>query len=294
LIDYEKALAADVIFAALPAGESMELAKMALDSGKLFIDLGADFRLRDENDYAKWYGGEFIYKKIHESAVYGLPEFNREKIKSARIIANPGCYPTGIALALYPALKNNIVEPDIIADSKSGASGAGKSLTESTRFCAVNESLSAYKVFSHRHTPEIAQTLSEMAGEKISVTFTPHLLPIDRGILSTIYCRYNQNKKNIKIDLENLYKDFYKDEFFVRIQKSASIKTVARSNFCDISVFESERCAPDYAPADPDKLIIVSVIDNMIKGAAGQAIQNMNIALGLDEKSGLDFLPSAF
>jgi N-acetyl-gamma-glutamyl-phosphate reductase len=264
----------------------MELAKLAFDSGKLFIDMGADFRLRDERDYAKWYGGKFLYKELHESAVYGLPEFNREKIRSAKIIANPGCYPTSVALGLYPLLKNNIIEPkNIIADSKSGASGAGKSLTESTGFVNVNESLSAYKVFSHRHSPEIDRTLSEMAGEEINITFTPHLLPIDRGILSTIYCDKKScgYKKNLDSDVENIFKDFYKDEFFVRIHKSASIKTVSRSNFCDISVFENN-----------GKIIIISVIDNMIKGAAGQAIQNMNIALGLDEKSGLDFLPSAF
>lgn len=284
----------DVIFASLPAGLSEEIAKKCFEKNILFIDLGADFRLSNEDDYKKWYKKDYKYKEIHKEAIYSIPEiikydnfYNKKSLKKAKIIGNPGCYPTSIALALSPALINKIIEKeDIIIDSKSGATGAGRELTLNTHFTECNEAFAPYKIAEHRHTPEIEQTLSNIYGEDIKITFVPHLLPINRGILSTIYTKL-KNKNSLE-NIYNLYKDFYKDSKFIRvlnIGNIANLKNVKYSNYCDISIHIDERT---------NKLIIVSAIDNMVKGAAGQAIQNMNIALGFEEDAGLNMIPPAF
>ena len=222
-----------------------------------------------------------------KNSVYGLPELNKEKIKKSKLIANPGCFPTSIELGLMPLLKNSLIETKgIICDSKSGATGAGRGLSLSSHFPELNENFAPYKVGAHRHTPEIEETLGVMANDKVTVTFTPHLLPINRGILSTIYCT---PKESVDLEnLHNLYKDFYKDEPFVNILplgETACTKNVRYSNYCDISLHLNHR---------KDQIIVVSTIDNMLKGAAGQAVQNMNIVLGLDETEGLTFISPAF
>ena len=284
----------DVVFASLPAGLSDEIAKKCFEKKILFIDLGADFRLSNEEDYKKWYKKDYKYKEIHKEAIYSIPEiikydnfYNKKDLKKAKIIGNPGCYPTSIGLALAPALANKIIEKeDIIIDSKSGATGAGRELTLNTHFAECNEAFAPYKIAEHRHTPEIEQTLSNIYGEEIKITFVPHLLPLNRGILSTIYAKLKD--KNSLENIFNLYKEFYKDAKFVRvlnIGNIANLKNVKYSNYCDISIHIDERT---------NKLIIVSAIDNMVKGAAGQAIQNMNIALGFEEDSGLNMIPPAF
>lgn len=284
----------DVIFASLPSGLSEEIAKKCFEKNILFIDLGADFRLSNEEDYEKWYKKDYKYKEIHKEAIYSIPEiikydnfYNKKDLKNAKIIGNPGCYPTSIALALSPALINKIIEKeDIIIDSKSGATGAGRELTLNTHFTECNEAFAPYKIAEHRHTPEIEQTLSNIYGEDIKITFVPHLLPLNRGILSTIYTKL-KNKNSLE-NIYNLYKDFYKDSKFIRvlnIGNIANLKNVKYSNYCDISIHIDERT---------NKLIIVSAIDNMVKGAAGQAIQNMNIALGFEEDAGLNMIPPAF
>ena len=275
----------DVIFAALPHGLSEELAAKCDGKGKVLIDLGADFRLTDEKEYTKWYGLEYKYPSLHEKTLYCLPEINREKIKDIDIIANPGCYPTSIALGLMPAIKNGLVSTDtIIIDSKSGVTGAGRGLSQTTHYPDNNEAFSAYKAGLHRHTPEIEQTLSMFAGKKVNVTFVPHLLPVNRGILSTIYVKTEKTFDEIY----TAYEEAYKNEKFVRLQPKgsfANIKNVRCSNYCDISLHFDEHTKT---------LIITSAIDNMVKGAAGQAIQNMNIRLGFDEDEGISMLAPSF
>lgn len=276
----------DVVFASLPHGLSQEIAAACSAGNKLFIDLGADFRLESAEEYKKWYGCEYTNQALHDEAVYGLCELNYEDLKTAKIIGNPGCYPTSVALGLYPALINRCVNTDgIIIDAKSGVTGAGRSMTQNTHYPELNESFYAYKAGAHRHTPEIEQTLSQMAGEKISVTFVPHLLPVNRGILATMYLK---SKGKTLPELHNLYKDFYADTYFVRILPLgayADIKQVKYSNYCDISLHEDPHTG---------MFIVCSAIDNMVKGAAGQAVQNMNIASGLSETTGLKFVPPAF
>jgi len=279
--------AADIVFAALPHGLSEGLAQECFEKGKIFIDLGADFRFYDEKKYKEWYGLDYKHTEVHNQAVYALPELFRDKIKGKKIIGNPGCYPTSAALALAPAIKNNLISSTgIIADSKSGVTGAGRGLTQATHFPDCNEAFGPYKVASHRHTPEIEQTLGELFEEKVTITFVPHLLPVNRGILTTAYARLE--KDLTEDDIHKIYVDFYKDEYFVRVLPkglTANIKTIKCSNFCDISV---------HLDARTNTLITVSAIDNMVKGAAGQAVQNMNILLGLDEKIGLEYVPPAF
>ena len=277
----------DVIFTALPHGLSEDIAKKAIDNKKICIDMGADFRLSSEAEYETWYGKKFTQPELHTNSVYGLPELNREKIKECTLIANPGCYPTTIELGLMPLLKNALIKLDgVICDSKSGTTGAGRGLTLNTHFPEENETFAAYKVGAHRHTPEIEETLSTMASNKVSITFTPHLLPINRGILSTIYCT-PKDKVNLE-EIHKLYVDCYKNEPFVNILplgETASIKNVRLTNDCFISLHLNHR---------QDQIIVVSTIDNMIKGAAGQAIQNMNIILGFNETDGLNLIAPAF
>lgn len=277
----------DIIFTALPHGLSEQIALKALDQNKLVIDMGADFRICNENTYEQWYGKKFDVKSIHPFAIYGLPEINRNNIKTAKIIANPGCYATSIELALLPLVEKNLIyTKDIICDSKSGATGAGRGLSLSTHFTECNENLSAYKIDGHRHIGEIEEILTSKSKDNVEICFTPHLLPINRGILSTIYTKL-PNKEDLET-IHSIFKSYYEDCPFVKILdlgESANIKNIKYSNYCHISLHKDFR---------NDRLIIISCLDNMIKGAAGQAIQNMNIALGLEETTGLNLISPAF
>lgn len=277
----------DVIFASLPHGLSEPLAVKCHAAGKVFIDLGADFRLYDEADYQQWYNLPYNEKALHEKAVYGLSELFAEDIKAADIIGNPGCYPTSIALACAPVLKAGWADvKHLIIDSKSGTTGAGKGLSETAHFPRLNESFAPYKVGGHRHTPEIEQTLSILANQKVNVTFTPHLLPVNRGIISTIYIPLAEAKS--LQELHAHYDAFYQNHQFVRVlplSRTADLKYIKYTNYCDISL---------HMDARTNTLIVVSCIDNMVKGAAGQAIQNMNLRFGLAENAGLKGIPASF
>lgn len=278
----------DVIFASLPHGLCEALAKKAVAKGKKFIDLGADFRLAKEEDYNQWYGLEYKEKDLHEKSCYCIPELHRDRVtEDISIIGNPGCYPTSIALGLAPLVKNGMIDLNsIIIDSKSGVTGAGRSLSQTTHYPDCNEAFSPYKIASHRHTPEIEQTITELAGKEARVTFVPHLLPVNRGIVSTMYANLNGEVQDNAIYY--LYENFYKNEKFVRVLPKGSVanlKNVKFSNYCDISLHLDPRTK---------RVIIVSTIDNMVKGAAGQAIQNMNLLFGLPEDTGLNLVPPAF
>lgn len=278
--DIDKAAGCDVAFTALPHGASKEVIPALIEKGLKVIDLSGDFRYDDPQVYAKWYGMEHSSPELLAESVYGLCELYRDKIKSARLIGNPGCYTTCSILGAYPMLKSGAGSPkNVIVDAKSGVTGAGRGLSMQTHFCECTENSKAYKVASHRHTSEIEQELSKAAGDDVMISFTPHLIPIKRGILSTIYI--NLEKPMTTAEAVALYKDFYKDEFFVRVMDEGVLpetKHVAGSNFVDIGVVVDERLK---------RAVIVSAIDNIVKGAAGQAVQNMNILFGLDEKTGL-------
>ena len=271
----------DILFLALPHTASMQKMSAFLKGGCRVIDLSADYRLKDADTFADWYKTPHQNPENISHAVYGLPELHRSEIKDAKLIANPGCYPTSVILALAPIINEDWVETrGIIADCKSGISGAGRKVNLSVHYSERNEGVSAYNLAVHRHTPEIEQEISLLAGEEIRVSFSPHLMPMTRGMLSTIYVNL---KSNIELDecLE-CYQNFYKDEPFVRILAKgvfANTKYVSCSNYCDIGLQVDQR---------NNRLIITSAIDNLIKGASGQAIQNMNIMLGLDEKTGLN------
>lgn len=278
--------ASDVVFTSLPHGLSETIARKCVDKGVKLIDLGADFRLSDESDYQQWYGLDYKEKELHELSAYCIPELHRKRITGKSIIGNPGCYPTSIALALAPLLTNNLINTNtIVIDSKSGVTGAGRGLTQMSHYPDCNEAFQPYKIAEHRHTPEIEETLSAIAGKEIKVTFVPHLLPVNRGIVSTVYANLNKENPDYVYDI---FQRFYANEKFVRILDRgtiANIKNVKYSNYCDISLHFDNRTG---------RVIIVSVIDNMVKGAAGQAIQNMNLLFGIDETMGLDFVPPAF
>lgn len=274
---------ADVIFTALPHKTAMEVVPSFLAAGKKVIDLSADYRLRDVHVYRQWYQ-EHTSPELLTEAVYGLPEIYRENVRGARLVANPGCYPTSVALALKPLLKENLVDiATLVADAKSGTSGAGRSAKLGSLFCEVNEGFKPYGVASHRHTPEIEQTLSEVAGQAVRLTFTPHLLPVNRGILSTCYAQLVSAVS--AEDLRQLYADHYGDEPFVRVLPAGvwpNVAYVRGSNFCDVNLACDSRTG---------RVIVMAAIDNLVKGAAGQAIQNMNLILGEDERLGLGQLP---
>lgn len=270
---------AELVFLCLPHHESMQAAATFRKLGRKVIDLSADFRLIDAKTYEHWYGPH-VAKDLLEDAVYGLPELHRAAIAKADLIANPGCYPTSCILGLAPLLKAKWIELDsIICDSKSGTSGGGRGAKTDFLFCEVNESFKAYGVGKHRHTPEIEQELSRIAGTHVTISFTPHLVPMDRGILSTLY-----SKARGKIDsksLHELYQEFYAKEPFVRIRPLGAFPAtheVRLSNYCDIGVHFDERSG---------RIVVVSAIDNLSKGASGQAIQNMNIRMGWEETLGL-------
>ncbi|MHB1393736.1 MAG: N-acetyl-gamma-glutamyl-phosphate reductase [Clostridia bacterium] len=273
----------DVLFLALPHGQSFDLVEKALSAGVKVIDLGADYRLRDYKDYEKWYGVTHKLTNHLENAVYGLPELNRERISNSKLVANPGCYPTASILALTPLLHSGIIDnKSVIIDAKSGVTGAGRSANIPSLFCECGESVKAYNVAAHRHTPEIEQQLSDVAGDKIVLSFTPHLIPMSRGILAT--CYGNLKKSISQNELYDLYRSYYKNERFIRITETLpETRYVKGSNICDIAVRVDERT---------NRVIVVSAIDNLIKGAAGQAVQNMNILFGLYEHTGIDLVPN--
>jgi N-acetyl-gamma-glutamyl-phosphate reductase len=280
---------ADLFFLCLPHGASQDTAAALHKAGKKVIDLSADFRLKSAKVYKKWYAVPHNYSPLLKKAVYGLCEINRERIASASIIANPGCYPTSIILGLAPVIGESFIDKDsVIADSKSGTSGAGRTQAQSLMFCEVNESVKAYSVTVHRHTPEIEQELSVISKKDLKVIFTPHLIPMDRGMLSTIYVKLKKNP-GLQV-IHKMFRDFYRNEPFVRVLKSGVLpltKAVKGTNFCDISVLLDNRSAKGPT------LIIISAIDNLLKGASGAAVQNMNIMYGFDETDGLKTLPPA-
>ncbi len=271
----------DVVFTALPHGHAMPVGAEVIRQGKKLIDLGADFRFKDYNQYEKWYQVEHTARELLEQTVYGLPELYREKIKRASIIGNPGCYPTSAILGLAPLVAERLLDPDtLIIDSKSGVSGAGRSPSVGTLYCEVNENIRAYNIGLHRHTPEIEQELSAVFGQAIKLSFTPHLTPMNRGILSTMYGKLNREMDTGA--LRELYDTFYETEPFVRVLPPGMLpqtKAVTGSNCCDVAVTADPRTG---------RVVVTSAIDNLIKGASGQAVQNMNIIYGFDEAAGID------
>ncbi|MDP2654576.1 MAG: N-acetyl-gamma-glutamyl-phosphate reductase [Candidatus Omnitrophota bacterium] len=270
----------DVIFLAVPHTVSMDITPQLLKAGKQVIDFSGDYRLSSPEEFKKWYGAGHKDTANLGKAVYGLPEILREKIKKAALVSNPGCYPTAAILALAPMTMTKGEEVGaIIIDAKSGVSGAGKKVSAGFIYCEVNENFKAYKVMNHQHTPEINQYLSRVSDRKISVTFVPHLLPVNHGILETIYVTLNRKSSEEKI--QALYQRFYKTEPFVRVLgpgQQPELKNVVGTNYCDIGLALSD---------DGKLLVITSAIDNLYKGAAGQAVQNMNIMCGINEQIGL-------
>ena len=279
-LDLDRAAECDVAFTALPHGASKDVIPSLIERGLKVIDLSGDFRYDDVKVYEKWYNQEHSSPELLAESVYGLPELYRDKIKTARLIGNPGCYTTCSILGAYPILKSGMGSSEnIIVDAKSGVTGAGRGIALPYHFCECTENTKAYKVATHRHTSEIEQELSKAAGKEVMISFTPHLIPQKRGILSTIYV--NLNKKCTTEELVEIYKEFYKGEYFVRVKEAGSLpetKHVAGSNFVDIGMVVDERL---------NRAVIVSAIDNIYKGAAGQAVQNMNLLFGLDEKTGI-------
>lgn len=275
----------DVIFTALPHGKAVGVAVKAVAQGKKFIDIAADFRFRDASVYEDWYNVKHDDPQLTASAVYGLPEIYRDKIAQGSVIGNPGCYPTASILSLYPLLRNHLVEPgSIIIDAKSGVSGAGRKPTDNNVFAQCTESIKAYGVATHRHTPEIEQVLSEVDGVSHVINFTPHLIPMSRGILATSYASLKQELSAEQ--LWQLYKETYAKEAFVYLHDLGTwpqTKWVSGTNFCHIGLTYDKRTG---------RAVICSAIDNLVKGAAGQAIQNMNILFGLPEGMALSMTPT--
>lgn len=270
--------ACDLVFFATPNGTAMKLVPELLEAGVRVIDLAADFRLQDPAVWQQWYGMEHACAELLSEAVYGLPEMNREQIAGARLVANPGCYPTAVTLGLLPLIEGGYVSLDnIVADCKSGVSGAGRGASVATLMGECGESFKAYAVPGHRHLPEISQNLSQLAATQVSLTFVPHLLPMIRGIHATVYARVER-----QADWQQLYEDRYQNEPFVDVLPAGShpeTRTVKGVNWDRIAV---------HQPQDGDTLVVLSVIDNLVKGAAGQAVQNLNIMFGLPETTGLE------
>lgn len=273
--------ACDVVFFATPNGIAMQQTRELLEKGVRVIDLAADFRIRDVAVWEKWYGMTHACADLIAEAVYGLPELNRDKIRGARLVANPGCYPTSVQLGFMPLLEAGIVDPaHLIADVKSGASGAGRKAETHTLLAEAGDNFKAYAVAGHRHLPEISQGLSEMAHTEVGLTFVPHLTPLIRGIHATLYARLTQ-----PADLQALFEARYADERYVDVMPKGThpeTRSVRGSNQCRISV---------HQPQGGDTVVVLSVIDNLVKGAAGQAVQNMNIMFDLDERTGLEIVP---
>ncbi len=277
------AAACELVFLALPHTVSMDYVPYLLSRGKMIIDLSGDYRFKDRRVYEKFYGAAHKDASNLKKAVYGLPELYRHGIKRAKLVANPGCYPTAAILALAPLVACGVIREDtLVIDAKSGASGAGRKLVKELSFCEVDGDFKAYKVNTHQHIPEINQVLSRLSESKVEATFVPHLLPVERGILETVYCFRKTaagRKRGVPETIRRLYSNFYETEPFIRLKEEGSfprLKDVRGTNFCDIGIKE-----------EANKIIVISAIDNLVKGAAGQAVQNMNIMCGFPEKAGL-------
>jgi N-acetyl-gamma-glutamyl-phosphate reductase len=271
----------DVVFFATPNGIAMTQVRELLDAGVKVIDLAADFRLKDVAVWEQWYGMQHACPELVNEAVYGLPEVNREAIRGARLVANPGCYPTAVSLGFLPLLEQGLIDTNgLVADCKSGASGAGRGANVATLLCEVDSSFKAYAAPGHRHLPEIREKLGLVVGSEVGLTFVPHLLPMIRGIHATLYGRL----KDTSVDLQALYEQRYAGEGFVDVLPPGShpeTRTVRGGNMCRIAL---------HRPQGGDTVVVLSVIDNLVKGAAGQAVQNMNIMFDLEERAGLDLI----
>jgi N-acetyl-gamma-glutamyl-phosphate reductase len=271
----------DLVFFATPNGIAMQQVRALLDKGVKVIDLAADFRLQNVAEWEKWYGMTHACPDLVADAIYGLPEANREQIKSARLVANPGCYPTAVQLGFIPLLEAGVIEPDsLIADAKSGVSGAGRKTEMANMFSEASDNFKAYGVAGHRHLPEIKQGLARAAGMEIGLTFVPHLTPMIRGIHATLYGRLRR-----EVELQALFEQRYAKEPFVDVMAVNSMpetRSVRGANHCRIAV---------HRPQGGDTVVVLSVIDNLVKGAAGQAVQNMNIMFGLSEDTALNNVP---
>lgn len=274
----------DVVFTATPQGLCASLVNEEILSKVKVIDLSADFRIKDVSVYQEWYKLEHAAPQFIGEAVYGLPEVNREQVKSARLIANPGCFPTCSFLSVYPLVKEGLIDPNtLIIDAKSGTSGAGRGAKVDSLYCEVNENIKAYGVGVHRHTPEIEEQLSYAAGKPVTVSFTPHLVPMNRGILVTAYASLNGDVTEDEV--RAAYEKYYENEYFVRLLKPGTVpqtRFVEGSNFADVNVKVDPRTR---------RVVMMGAIDNMVKGAAGQAVQNMNLMFGLAENTGLKQIP---
>ena len=285
----ELASKVDVIFTATPQGFLAGVLTEEILSRVKIIDLSADFRIKDVKTYEKWYKIEHKSPQFIEEAVYGLCEINRDKVKGARLIANPGCYTTCSILTAYPLVKEGLIDPDtLIIDAKSGTSGAGRGAKLPNLFCEVNENMKAYGVTNHRHTPEIEEQLGYAAGKEIMVNFTPHLVPMNRGILATEYAALNKKADGTLPtygEVKAIYDKYYKNEKFVRVLEKdvcPETKWVEGSNYVDVNFKIDERTG---------RIVMMGALDNLVKGAAGQAVQNMNLLFGFDEAEGLNLVP---
>lgn len=273
--------ACDVVFFATPNGIAMHQVRELLEAGVRVVDLAADFRIKDMAEWSAWYGMEHAAPELVAEAVYGLPEINRDAIREARLVANPGCYPTAVQLGFLPLIEAGVVDVSaLVADSKSGVSGAGRKAVRRALFAEAGDSFSAYGASGHRHLPEIRQGLSGLAHAEVGLTFVPHLVPMIRGIHATLYARLVD-----EVEVQQLFEARFKDESFVDVMPPGShpeTRSVRASNLCRIAV---------HRPEGSDMVVVLSVIDNLVKGAAGQAVQNMNIMFGLRETEGLDSIP---
>lgn len=281
--DANSFMSCDMVFSATPNGIAMTMARALLEAGVRLIDLAADFRIRDVSVWEHWYGMTHACPELLENAVYGLPELNRDEIRTASLVANPGCYPTAVTLGFLPLLKAGVVDAsDLIADAKSGVSGAGRGANVGTLLAEAGDSFKAYAVSGHRHHPEISQILTQIAGTDVGLVFTPHLVPMIRGIHATLYATISADDLP---EIQGLYESHYQHEAFVDVLPQSShpeTRSVRGSNLCRIAVHHSGQ-----------RIIVLSVIDNLVKGAAGQAVQNMNLMCGYDEQTGLTVVPLA-
>jgi len=276
----------DVVFFATPNGTAMKMVPQLLQAGVRVIDLAADFRLKDQAEWEKWYAMEHACPELLQEAVYGLSEINRDSIKTARLIANPGCYPTAVQLGFMPLIENDLIDvSSLIADTKSGVSGAGRKASVATLFCEAQENFKAYGVAGHRHLPEIRQGLIAASGSdvnnKLNLTFVPHLTPMIRGMYATLYATLTKEDVN----LQTLFEDYYKNASFVDVMPQGALpetRSVSGANVCRLAV---------HQPQNSKVVVVLSVIDNLMKGAAGQAVQNFNIMFGLNETTGLVYVP---